>query len=153
MEASTMSRHVDRKGPPRPNEESMERSLLKRVERLEKDRRWQVGPAPSPADQLFRKKVNELLAAVDERYARLVTDDLDRNARQPESWSEFTLEFLVRVSDHVQKGLPLAFPPAVAEAYLRNPYAGNEAACEGCHYELPLLYFQLCPVCGEPVKN
>jgi len=120
---------------------------------LERDPLWQPRPALNAPDRLFRKKVQELLNAVDKRYARLITDDLYRKSRGPNRWSGFTREFLIRVADHVQKGLPLAFPAPLAEAYLRNPLAGHAAACRGCGYHLPPLCFQLCPVCGKPVER
>ena len=50
----------------------MQRSLLKRVERLEKDPRWQPPPPPSAASRLFQEKTQELLRQIDERYARLI---------------------------------------------------------------------------------
>jgi hypothetical protein len=85
---------------------------------------------------------------VDKRYTRLVVADLQRNSRDPERWSGLTVEFLLRAADHVREGLPLAFPAAVAEAYVGNPHAGHATACRQCHYKLPSAYFTLCPVCG-----
>jgi hypothetical protein len=129
------------------------RSLLKRVERLEQNPNWQPPPPPSAADRLFREKSQDLLREIDERYARLIREDLQHHFRAPDHWSGLTVELLVRVADHVTKGLPLAFPAAVAAAYLGNPYAGHEAACNQCRYKLPWGYFKLCPVCGGQVTS
>jgi hypothetical protein len=134
-----------------PHRGNVQRSLLKRVERLERDPRWQPPPPPSAVDELFRKRARQLMREVDERYTRLVVADLQRNARDPEHWSGLTVEFLMRAADHVREGLPLAFPASLAEAYLGNPHAGHAAACEKCRYKLPMGYFELCPVCGGHV--
>jgi hypothetical protein len=138
-------------GPSEPQRGNVQRSLLKRVERLERDPRWQPPPPPTGADLLFRKKAQQLLREVDERYARLVVADLQRNSHDPGRWSGLTVEFLMRAADHVRGGLPLAFPAAVAEAYLSNPHAGHATACQQCRYKLPSAYFKLCPVCDAPV--
>ena len=139
-------------GPSEPQRGNVQRSLLKRVERLERDPRWQPPPPPSAADRLFRKKAQQLMREIDKRYTRLVVADLQRNSRDPGRWSGLTVEFLMRAADHVREGLPLAFPAAVAEAYLSNPYAGHATACQHCRYKLPSAYFKLCPVCGAPVS-
>lgn len=131
----------------------MHRSLLKRVEQLENDPRFQPPPPPSAADRLFREKSQELLRAIDKRYARLIGEDLQRNPLQPHGWSGLRVEFLVRVVGHVCEERPLAFPAAVAAAYLGNPYAGHGAACNQCGYKLPWGYFKLCPVCGGQVTS
>ena len=130
----------------------MQRSLLKRVEGLENDPRFQPPPPPSAADRLFQQKAQELLREIDERYARLVTEDLQRNAHQPCRWSGLTIEFLLRVDDHIREGRPLAFPAAVAEAYVGHGYAGHDVACNQCRFKLPRAYFKLCPVCGGQVR-
>jgi hypothetical protein len=105
----------------------------------------------STPSRLLREKVQKLLREIDERYARLIRKDLQRNLK-PHDWSGLTFEFLVRVVDHVCEGLPLAFPAAVAEAYLENPHAGNATSCQQCRYKLPPCYFKLCPACGGPVN-
>jgi hypothetical protein len=117
------------------------RVSLSDVERLERDPGWQPPPPPSAADRLFRKKAQQLMREVDERYTRLVVADLQRNSHDPERWSGLTVEFLLRAADHVREGLPLAFPAAVAEAYVSNPHAGHATACHQCRYKLPSAYF------------
>ena len=102
--------------PSEPQRGNVQRSLLKRVERLERDPRWQPPPPPSAADRLFRKKAQQLMREIDKRYTRLVAADLQRNSHDPGRWSGLTVEFLLRAADHVRECLPLAFPAAVAEA-------------------------------------
>jgi len=84
----------------------------------------------------------------------LIVDDLRRNPRRdPESYSNFTVEFMIRVRDHVQQDLPLAFPAAVAEIYLSNPHAGHAMACKQCGYKLPFHLFTSCPVCDAKMYS
>ncbi len=131
----------------------MQRSLLKRVERLEKNPRFQPPPPPSPADRLFLEKAQELTRKIDERYGRLVAEVLQSNFHEPSPARGLAFEFLMRVREHVREGRPLAFPAVVAEVYLSNPYAGNGVSCQQCRFTLPLGYFKLCPVCGGQVGS
>ena len=129
----------------------MQRRLLMRVERLEKDPCFRQPPPPSARDRLFRKKLRELLRKIDERYARMVTEDFKRGSFK--LWTGPTLEFLIRVRDHVAEGRPLAFPAAVAEVYVGDPFAGNAAVCRQCRYKLPAAHFKQCPLCGGQVNS
>ena len=128
----------------------MKRSLGKRVERLERERRFQAPPPPSAKDLQLWPMVRELLRQLDEKYATLVQEDLARgNTRQ---FSALTMAVASRVADHLEEGRPLAFPQAVAAAYVENPDAGEDASCPDCRYRLPWGYFKLCPVCGGQVR-
>jgi hypothetical protein len=128
-------------------------SLDKRVERLEKSRRFQPPPPPPGARDLkFRSKAQELMGQLEGKYATLFTEDLARGAGNPRQYSGLTMAILKRVLDHLEEGRPLAFPPAVAAAYVENPDAGESASCQDCRYRLPWGYFKLCPVCGGQVR-
>ena len=129
----------------------MKHALANRIERLEKDPRMWPPPPPSAEDLLFRKKSQELLGDLDERYTQLVREDLRRRYGQATHWSGLTIALLSRVLDHVQEDRPLAFPAAVAQVYVDDPSAGDAAACLECRYKLPLRYFERCPLCGGPV--
>jgi hypothetical protein len=111
--------------PSEPQRGNVQRSLLKRVERLERDPRWQPPPPPSAADRLFRKKAQQLMREVDERYTRLVVADLQRNSHDPGRWSGLTVEFLLRAADHVREGLPWRFPPQLPKPTRATPMPGT----------------------------
>src|ERR1700692_4011410 len=81
---------------------------------------------------------------MDQKYVEIVRRDMRRHV---EDWSALTTAFSRRLCDHLEKGTPLAFPAAVAEAYLLNPKAGEDGECEECGYKLPLDVFTMCPVC------
>lgn len=130
----------------------MKHGLVRRIERLEKDPRWQPSPPPSAEDRLFRQKSEELLRTMDEQYAQLVCEDLQRSRGRPARWSGLTIAVLRRALDHVREGRPLAFPADLAQAYVDNPYAGSAAECLECRYKLPLGYYEQCPLCGGPVR-
>jgi hypothetical protein len=121
------------------------RTLLKRLEKLEKHPRCQPPPPASVADLLFQEKTLELLGQMDQRYAESVRQDLRRGP--PDSYSWLTLVFFGRVLDHLQDGTPLAFPAGVAEAYVLNPDVYGNDVCRECEYKLPRGCFTLCPVC------
>ena len=133
----------------------VKRSLLKRVERLERDPRWRAPPPPSAEDQLLWKKAQELLRRIDPNDARSIGEDLGpaRGLHQPSQWSGVTMTFMSRVLDHIQEGTPLAFPADVAEVYRENPDAKENDSCRTCRYKLPSRYFQVCPVCGGPLSS
>ena len=129
----------------------MKASLLRRIEKLEQNPRWQPPPPPTAQDRLYWKKLEQLLSEIDDKYACLIRADLKRAPRDMQQWSGLAQEFDCRVLDHVSYGTPLAFPPAVAEAYWENPSAGSSASCQRCHYRLPRGYFKLCPLCNGVV--
>src|SRR5580700_5777921 len=112
----------------------MRRTLLARLEKLEKHTRLQPPPPPSAAELLFQEKCRELLGQMDQKYAKIICEEM----RPGGHWSSLTLAFSCRLFDHLEKGTPLAFPAAVAEAYLLNPKAGDDGECEECGYKLPL---------------
>src|SRR5580693_3771151 len=99
----------------------MRRALLARLEKLERHPRLQPPPPPSAAELLFREKGRELLIQMDQKYAEIVCQDM----RHGGDWSAVTTAFTGRLRDHLGKDTPLAFPAAVAEAYLLNPKAGE----------------------------
>jgi hypothetical protein len=123
----------------------MRRALMKRLEKLENNPRWQPPPPPSAEDLLYREKLRELLSGMEQKYAEIVYQDLAPGGE----WSAFTSAVMSRLFDHLERGTPLAFPAAVAETYLLNPKAGYDAECEECGYKLPLGPFTTCPVCGR----
>ena len=132
----------------RPVDE-MKRSLGKRVERLERERRFQAPPPPSAKDLHFWPMAQELLRQLDQKYATLVQEDFARG--DPRQFSALTMAVASRVLDHLEEDRPLAFPPAVAAAYVENPDARESASCQDCRYRLPWGYFKLCPLCGGQV--
>ncbi|PWU03905.1 MAG: hypothetical protein C5B51_17950 [Terriglobia bacterium] len=126
----------------------MRHSLVKRVERLEKQARLQtrvVPPESNREERLFQEKADELLSRIDEKYARLIREGCSAD---PAEWSHLAVTFFKRVLDHVHEDRPLAFPTGVAEAYLRDPCAGAAVSCKSCRYKLPAGHFTECPVCG-----
>ena len=128
----------------------MRRTLLDRLEKLEKHPRLQLPPPPSAEDLLFQEKRRELLGQMDPKYAKIICEDM----RPGGAWSALTMAFICRLFDHLEQGTPLAFPAAVAEAYLLNPKAGEDGECEACGYKLPLELSPMCPVCGRgPVSH
>jgi hypothetical protein len=135
-------------GPQLERMSEMKTSLLRRIEQLEKNPRWQPPAPPTEQDRLFWKLQEQLLSKIDDKYARLVRADLPKRTKL---WSELTWAFVNRVTDHLSQGTPLAFPSAVAEVHLENPKAGESATCQQCHYGLPRSYFKFCPLCNGAV--
>ena len=124
---------------------SQERGLLL----LEKQRRSQVAPPPSAIEILFAEKLYELLGTMNPKHAQPVAKELDANG--VEGCSDFTMEVLRTVIYHVDEGRPLAFPDAVAEAYLHGKKVPGRAICMDCRYWLPAGHFTLCPLCNGNV--
>jgi hypothetical protein len=129
-------------------EELMRRTLLDRLDKLEKHSRLQPPPPPSAEELLFQAKVAELLGQMDQNYSESVYEDL-RSGGDSRPFSALTIAFIGRVLGHLQEGTPLALPAAVAEAYVLNPNTEEDGACELCGYKLPLELFTICPVCGR----
>jgi len=96
-----------------------------------------------------REKLYELLNLMNPKYAEPVANELDANG--VEGCSDFTMEVLKTVIYHVEEGRPLAFPDAVAEAYLQGKKVPGRALCIDCRYWLPNGYFTICPVCNGRV--
>jgi hypothetical protein len=103
---------------------------------------------------------------MDQKHARVVVNDLAR-LRDPTTacgarFGDLTVATIQYVEGHIQKGLPLALPPAVAQMYLDDPGSIAIHDCEDCGYEVPIgcalphisppkpvtSYFDRCPLCG-----
>src|SRR5262245_5428979 len=85
---------------------------------------------------------------MDQRYAESICQELLPSNRSNRS-SGIMLAFLRRVNDHLRDGTPLAFPAAVAEAFVKDPDVNDNDVCRECDYKLPRGCFTLCPVCGR----
>ena len=131
----------------------MKRLLCRRVERLEKNARFQPSAPDGAEDLQYWQMVEKLLLQMDAKYVTLVKEDLDGGrGRDLRQYSQLTMAVLDRALDHMEIGSPLALPAAVAEAYMANPNAGNSASCLQCRYRLPRASFRLCPLCGGLVR-
>jgi hypothetical protein len=123
----------------------MKASLTRRVQRLEQRCELVQPPPLSAEDLLFQKKLPELVARLDEKYASIVLQDLAHPLREA---SNLTLAVCERVIDHVDKNSPLEFPKEVAEVYL-SPQWSSSTQCQQCGYAVPWKNFEACPLCGK----
>jgi hypothetical protein len=117
------------------------------------------------ADLAFTSALGKLIATMDQKHARIVVNDLAR-LRDPTTacgarFGDLTVAAIQYVEGHIQEGLPLALPPAVAQVYLDDPGSIAIHDCEDCGYEVPIgyseslgspakavrRYFDRCPLC------
>src|SRR5262249_3080774 len=117
-------------------------------EKVGKKAYCQRSPPRTAEELLFQQKSLELLGQMDQSYVEAINRDLQRSDPS-KRWSMLTLAFYCRVKDHLQDGTPLAFPAAVAKAYVLNPDVNDTDVCRECDYRLPRGHFTLCPVCGR----
>jgi hypothetical protein len=125
------------------------RTLERRLDVLAKSHRFRITRPPSPEDLLFLKKFDVLLAQMDPRDAGAVANELATN--DIHGCTDFTLQVLTVVVDHVQENRPLAFPEAVAELFRKGENGYSGAWCLACRYRLNLAHFSECPLCGGKV--
>ena len=142
------------------------RSLEKRMARLETVFRPVLKRPPTEADLAFTWALGKLLETMDQKHARIVQDEV-ASLRDPTKtpgarFSDLTVAAIEYVEGHIQNGLPLALPPAVAQVYLDEPGLVAIHDCEDCGYEVPIgyaelhanppkparIYFDRCPLCG-----
>jgi hypothetical protein len=124
---------------------SVNPSLVKRVQQLERRFDAVQPPPPSAEDLLFQKKIRELLDQMDEKHRGIVQADF---AHPLSEASILTMAVCRRAIDHIRQSTPLAFPREVAEVYLSRKVGYDETACQGCGYAVPAASFEACPLCG-----
>ena len=101
-------------------------------------------PAPGPPSEDDRRRHAawaRLLASMDPGQARILDGWPDREeiGGEPGRAAErLGRAAWVIVREHLERGRPLALPPAVAEAYLRDVRALGLHDCEGCGYTVPV---------------
>ena len=80
----------------------MRRTLLARLEKLEKHPRLHPPPPASAADLLLQEKLRERLGQMDQEYAKIIWEEM----RPRGNCSALTLAFRGRLFDHLEKGTP-----------------------------------------------
>jgi hypothetical protein len=133
--------------------------------RLETVFRPVVNLPPTEADLAFTSALSKLLATMDQKHARIVLNEVT-SLHKPSieggtRFGNLTVAAIQCVDGHIQEGLPLALPPAVAQVYLDDPGVVAIHDCEDCGYEVPIgyaehanppkpvrIYFDRCPLCG-----
>ena len=134
--------------------------------RLETVFRPVVKQPPTEADLAFTTALRKLLATMDQKHARIVVNEVT-SLHEPSieggtRFGDLTVAAIQYVEGHIQEGLPLALPPAVAQVYLNDPNSIAIHDCEDCGYEVPIgcalsntsppkpvrSYFERCPLCG-----